>query len=126
MTLGAAELGASNRSFYMPYASLEDLKAGGLGIVNESDLAQALKEGVIKKDVWLEFAKSPDPSFKPPLWNIYSKDEAKRLLTVAYRMFYLRLSYIIKRMTKIGSPSELKKYAKAGAGLVRAALRGGS
>ena len=37
MTLGAAELGAANRSFYMPYASLEDLKAGGLGIVNESD-----------------------------------------------------------------------------------------
>ena len=37
MSLGAAELGAANRSFYMPYASLEDLKAGGLGIVNESD-----------------------------------------------------------------------------------------
>jgi hypothetical protein len=37
MTLGDAELSAANRRFYMPYASLEDLKAGGLGIVNESD-----------------------------------------------------------------------------------------
>jgi hypothetical protein len=31
------QLGAAQRRFYMPYTSLEDLKAGGLGIVNESD-----------------------------------------------------------------------------------------
>jgi len=31
------QLGAAQRRFYMPYASLEDLKASGLGIVNESD-----------------------------------------------------------------------------------------
>jgi hypothetical protein len=46
MTLGAAQraaqitpMASQRRRYYMPYASLEDLKAsyGGLGIVNESD-----------------------------------------------------------------------------------------
>jgi hypothetical protein len=30
-------LGAAQQRYYMPYASLEDLKAGGLGIINEGD-----------------------------------------------------------------------------------------
>jgi len=86
---------------------------------------EALKEGVIKKDVWLEFAKNPNPAFEPPLWNIYSKEEAKRLLAVAYRTFYIRLSYILKRAMKIRSASEFSKYAKAGISLIKSALKGG-
>ena len=84
---------------------------------------EALKKGIIKKDVWVEYAKNPDPSFNPPLWNIYSKDEGKRLLTTAYRMFYLRPSYILKTLLKINTAAEFKKYAKAGISLVMAALR---
>ena len=84
---------------------------------------EALEEGIIKKDIWLEYAKNPDPAFSPPLWNIYSKDEGKRLLTTAYRMFYLRPSYILKTLLKINTVSEFKKYAKAGISLIRAALK---
>lgn len=86
---------------------------------------EALKEGVVKKDVWREFAKDPDPAFDPPLWNIYSRNEAKKILTDAYRIFYLRLSYILKRALSIRSVSEFKKYVKTGADLIGAALRSG-
>lgn len=80
---------------------------------------EALEKGIVKTDVWREYAMDPRADFKPPLWNIYSEAEAKELLSTAYRKFYLRSSYVLKRILNIKSMGEFMKYLKAGLGLVK-------
>jgi len=74
-----------------------------------------LKNGVIERDYWREFAENPSSDFVPPNWGeMFNRDELNELLSEAYRKFYLRPSYILKRLTGIRSISELKKKARAG------------
>lgn len=74
-----------------------------------------LKTGIIKKDYWREFAENPTTDFIPPHWDeIFSRDELNDLLSEGYRKFYIRPSYILKRITELRSIGELKKKARAG------------
>ncbi|HII71281.1 TPA: radical SAM protein [Candidatus Woesearchaeota archaeon] len=74
-----------------------------------------LKEGLIKKDVWREFARNPTSDFVPPLWEEnLTREELIRLLKKAYKEFYTRPSYILKRLVKVRSLGEFKRKAKAG------------
>ncbi len=74
-----------------------------------------LKNGIIKEDYWRHFSKHPTKEFIPPHWGEYfSRSELEQLLVKGYRSFYLRPSYIVKRMLKLKSFSELKKKAMAG------------
>ncbi|MDD5136354.1 MAG: radical SAM protein [Candidatus Omnitrophica bacterium] len=81
---------------------------------------EALAKGIVKTDVWLGYARQPGADFKPPIWNIYNEDEARELVVGAYKKFYLRISYIFKRLIKTGSADELGKYVRAGLGLIKA------
>lgn len=85
---------------------------------------EAMRQGVVTKDVWRDYAKRPDPSFKPPLWNIYTEEETKGLLTEAYRRFYLRFSYITKKLMRIRTAKELRNHLKAGADLIKTYFTG--
>lgn len=73
----------------------------------------ALKEGVIAKDVWQAYALNPTKEFTPPLWNIFSREEALEILNKCYKRFYLRPEYILKKFFKIRSLWELKINAQA-------------
>jgi radical SAM superfamily enzyme YgiQ (UPF0313 family) len=74
-----------------------------------------LKNGIIERDYWREFASDPTPDFIPPIWSeTFTREELNDLLIEGYRKFYLRPSYIFKRAIKTRSLSELKKKAKAG------------
>lgn len=74
-----------------------------------------LKEGTIKYDYWKEFAKNPTKEFVPGLWEEnLSKEELIELLTLAYKKFYTRPTYILKRILNVKSFEELKRKAKAG------------
>jgi radical SAM superfamily enzyme YgiQ (UPF0313 family) len=74
-----------------------------------------LESGVIKKDYWREFAENPTADFQAPHWDeLLSRKELNRLLIQGYRNFYLRPSYVFKRLTKVRSIIELKKKAVAG------------
>ena len=74
-----------------------------------------LREGIIENDVWKNFAKNPTTHFKPPLWEENLKrEELIELLYLAYRKFYTRPGYIIKKMLKIRSADEFKRKFKAG------------
>lgn len=76
---------------------------------------KALEENVIKKDVWHEFAKNPDPNFAPPLWTKnLSQEEIGKYVKKAYHRFYFRPTYILKRILKLKSFEEFKTKAKAG------------
>ncbi|MCP4605544.1 MAG: radical SAM protein [Proteobacteria bacterium] len=86
---------------------------------------EALERGIIKKDVWREFAKCPTPAFEPPYWSEYlSREELNQLLIEGYQKFYLRPTYIARRLLKLRSSSELKKKAKAGLKVLGMKLQG--
>jgi anaerobic magnesium-protoporphyrin IX monomethyl ester cyclase len=75
----------------------------------------ALDRKIIERDVWKEFAENPTPDFKAPLWTEeLSREELMELLTYAYKSFYTRPSYIIRKALRIRSLSEFKRKAKAG------------
>jgi len=77
--------------------------------------SRGLEEGIFTKDHWHEFAKNPTPEFQPPYWNENFSDlELQELLIFAYKKFYTRPTYIIKKMLKVRSLHEFKRKAKAG------------
>ena len=74
-----------------------------------------LKKGIIKKDYWREFAADPTTGVAPPHWDeTFTRDELNELLVKGYKCFYLRLSYIIRRILNLRSLEELRKKAVAG------------
>jgi len=80
----------------------------------------AMKSGIIARDVWRDFARNPDAKFIPPHWGQYfSREELNFLLTVGYRKFYLRPNYIFRRLLKLRSWLEFKRKAKAGLGVLK-------
>jgi len=75
----------------------------------------ARQKGIIKRDVWKEFANNPTKDFKAPLWTErLSRDELMELLMYAYKGFYTRPSYIAKKLLRVRSVSELRRKVKAG------------
>lgn len=85
---------------------------------------EALKEKIVKDDVWFDYAHNPRKDFKPPLWNVYSEKKAKKMLIFSYRIFYLRFSYIAKCLFGLRSIEQLKAYFSVGFGLLKAVFRG--
>ncbi|MFH1776969.1 MAG: radical SAM protein [Candidatus Omnitrophota bacterium] len=80
--------------------------------------AYCLKSGIFEQDFWQQFALSPTPVFKPRLCchNIPAA-ELKKFLNLAYKTFYLRPGYIIKKIFHIRTFSELFRKIKAGINL---------
>ena len=67
----------------------------------------ALGENVIANDVWRDFAKNPQPGFLPPIWEKeLPRAELSSLLKKAYKSFYFRPKYILKRILQLKSPQE--------------------
>jgi len=76
---------------------------------------KGIRDGLIEKDFWREFALCPTPTFKPPLGtSLFSREELNALLRKGYRKFYLRPSYIWRRIAGLRSLGELEKKASAG------------
>lgn len=74
-----------------------------------------LEKKILPRDYWQEFAQNPDPDFKPYFWEEnFTKDELRKLAQKGYRSFYLRPSFMIKRLLAIRSWRELKAKIAAG------------
>ena len=74
-----------------------------------------LKDGIIKEDFWREFAKNPVPGFQPKCWEEnFTREELQELIVYAYKSFYTRPSYILRRLTHVRSIGEFKRMARAG------------
>lgn len=79
-----------------------------------------LEQKILPYDYWQEFAKNPTKDFQPLYWEEHlTKDELQALADKGYRDFYLRPSYIIKRLIKIRSFWELKTKVSAGLKLLK-------
>jgi anaerobic magnesium-protoporphyrin IX monomethyl ester cyclase len=73
-----------------------------------------LEQGVLPRDYWKEFAKNPNPNFRPMFWEKdLSRKELFSLMTRAYRSFYIRPSYVFKKIIQLKSFSELIRKTKA-------------
>jgi len=76
---------------------------------------QALETGVYDTDHWREFARRPTPDFSPRYWNqTFSDAELFDLLKTAYARFYRRPRYLLRRLLKIRSATELVRKASLG------------
>lgn len=82
----------------------------------------ALKDGVIDRDVWREYARNIDDGFRPPLWSqpggIYSRNELESHLRWFYGKFYLNPKFIFDRIMEVRNMGQFKRYASAGMSLL--------
>ena len=79
-----------------------------------------LKNGILPRDYWREYAANPDPAFKPMVWEEnFSNDELNDMMIEAYKKFYKRPGYLMKRLFKIKSFREFMTKTKAGLKLLR-------
>jgi len=80
----------------------------------------AMEQGIVRSDVWREFAADPREDFVPPLWDEYfTREELTRLLFGAYRNFYNRPSYLLRQTLKVRSLDEFYRKVKAGIRIMR-------
>lgn len=75
----------------------------------------AFEQGLLKRDFWKEFSERPLERRDPPLWSKpYSRRELMEMLETAYRRFYTRPRYVLKRLSKIRTPSEFIRHWRMG------------
>jgi radical SAM superfamily enzyme YgiQ (UPF0313 family) len=76
---------------------------------------EGLKQGVLERDVWREFAAGPHLGFVPPHWpENFTIAELNQLLVEGYRRFYGRPRYLLNRLLAVRSFSELLRQGLAG------------
>ncbi|NTW33919.1 MAG: radical SAM protein [Bacteroidetes bacterium] len=76
---------------------------------------EALKNKFLKNDFWRELAKDPPETIIPPIASEkYSRDELEKILEKAYSKFYFRPRYLLKKLFKIRSFTQLARQLKAG------------
>jgi radical SAM superfamily enzyme YgiQ (UPF0313 family) len=74
-----------------------------------------LREGIIKNDFWREFAQNPTEGFQPHCWEEhFTREELQEIIVYAYKSFYTRPRYILKRLTCVRSVGEFMRMARAG------------
>jgi len=82
---------------------------------NTAFYERGLSSGIIPRDIWRDFARDPQPGFTLPVWEEnFTREELQQHLVNLYKKFYLRPQYILKRVSRLKSFSELKRKAKAG------------
>ncbi|MCX7973941.1 MAG: B12-binding domain-containing radical SAM protein [Candidatus Aminicenantes bacterium] len=78
-----------------------------------------MEKGIIKRDIWREFARDPNKEFRVPVWEEnFSRDELYEIIVKFYKKFYLRPRYLFSRLIKTRSVDELIKKTKAGASVL--------
>lgn len=86
----------------------------------------ALRDGVLDRDVWKDYAININDDFRPPLWSqpggIYSRQELESHLRWFYGKFYLHPKFILDRVMEIRNMGQFKRYASAGIGLLKMSL----
>jgi radical SAM superfamily enzyme YgiQ (UPF0313 family) len=81
----------------------------------------ALKQGVIERDYWLDFARNPVPDFKIPtlIEDTLPRRELMELRDEAIRRFYFRPKVLARELSRLRSAGELKRKARMGISLFR-------
>lgn len=76
---------------------------------------QALKEGVISRDYFKEFARKPTREFRVKYWeDNLTREDLFEEMEKAYRNFYGRPGYILREVFQVRSANEFLKKARMG------------
>ena len=79
-----------------------------------------LERRIISYDIWLDFARDPLQDFSSPFWTQnFAEEELIKMTATAYRSFYMRPSFIIKKLMEINSFEQLKNMLSAAIGMMR-------
>ena len=79
-----------------------------------------LEKGIFKNDYWQQFAANPSQGFQTRYWEEnLSGGELLNLLEVAYKSFYFRPLYILKKIAEIRSVNEFKRKIKGALKLLK-------
>lgn len=81
---------------------------------------KALRRGWIEGDPWRDFAERPRPDFEPPgYYDHFSRAELEELLHRAYRRFYLRPGYALRRLWTLTTVRGLWDHARIAGRIAR-------
>lgn len=81
---------------------------------------EGLAKGIFTHDYWSEFSQNPEIDFKPQLWiEKVTEKQMRGLLAKAYKKFYMRPGYILKKIIEIRSFNELTRKIKAGFAIMK-------
>ncbi len=79
-----------------------------------------LENGIIKEDIWRDFASDPKDGFRIPVWEEYfTRDQLYEMIVKFYKSFYLRPFYWMSRLTRIRSGAEFQRKIRAGLSVAR-------
>jgi anaerobic magnesium-protoporphyrin IX monomethyl ester cyclase len=83
---------------------------------------EALERGILKTDVWRDFALGRIPSVDLKGLRLPGKDYAvndlENMLARAYRRIHLRPAFVFKKLGTAGSPKELLRYFRQGTAML--------
>jgi radical SAM superfamily enzyme YgiQ (UPF0313 family) len=80
---------------------------------------EGVQNGIIKRDIWREFAADPKDDYELPFWEEnFTPDELRTMLMRAYKSFYLRPKYVAKNLLRIRSFGEFRRKVRAGMSVV--------
>jgi anaerobic magnesium-protoporphyrin IX monomethyl ester cyclase len=78
-----------------------------------------LESGLIKSDIWREFARDPLQPFRGPLWTQnFTEEELTHLTAAAYRSFYMRPRFVWKQLRRVRSFGQLRTMARGALGML--------
>jgi anaerobic magnesium-protoporphyrin IX monomethyl ester cyclase len=79
-----------------------------------------LETGIIKEDIWRNFAANPQPGYILPVWEEnFTRRELQEILVKCYKSFYLRPSYVARGLSRVRSLGELRRKVRAGVSVFR-------
>ncbi len=84
---------------------------------------QMLKEGIIPRDYWQEFAENPTPDFKIQFWNRHFTEKTLReIQDECHVRFYSQPTYIMKQIAKVKSWSDFSAKVRMGTKILTSRL----
>jgi len=80
---------------------------------------KGLESGIIKRDVWREFATNPHDGFELPVWEEnFTRQQLREMLVKCYKSFYMRPGYVARSLLRVRRFGELKRKLRAGLSVV--------
>ena len=75
--------------------------------------SKLMAEGIIKEDYWLDFAKSPKPSFKTPFASqIFTAEELRGIQNAIQKQFYFNPRIVLREILKTRSSKQFFSKAR--------------
>lgn len=70
----------------------------------------ALERGLIKNDIWFQYAENPFINIDSPVWSEYfNREELEQLVKKSYKSFYFSFYFIMREIKKLRSLKEILK-----------------